>query len=143
MYDAICFPTDGSDAANAALEHALDLATTYDAKLYVLYVADTNRDSVTTLGTTVVDALVEEGEATVEAVEKRAADRGIDVLADVVQGDPSQAIVEYVDDRDVDLVVMGTHGRRGLDRYLLGSVTERVIRTVDVPVLVVRDEDDA
>ena len=139
MYDQILFPTDGSDAANAALEHALDLAETYDAKLYVLFVADTNRDSVTTLGTTLVDALVEEGKAVVEAVETRTTERGIDVLTDVVRGDPSRAICDYAEKRNVDLVVMGTHGRRGIDRYLLGSVTERVIRAVDVPVLTVRE----
>lgn len=141
MYDTILFPTDGSDAANAALEHALDLATTYDAKLYVLYVADTNRDSVTTLGTTVVDALAEEGESVVQTAAELAEENGVDAVTDVLQGDPPSTIADYAEERGVDLVVMGTRGQRGLDRYLLGSVTERVVRTVDAPVLVVSGDE--
>ena len=56
----------------------------------------------------------------------------------MLYGRPAEAIREYVDDTDVDLVVLGTHGRRGLDHALLGSVTERVVRTAPVPVLTVR-----
>ena len=123
MYETILFPTDGSDAANAALEHALDLAGTYDATLYVINVADTNRDSVTTLGTTVVDALAEEGESVVQTVAERAQERGVDVTTEVLQGDPPTTIADYAEERGIDLLVMGTHGRRGLDQHLLESVT--------------------
>lgn len=141
MYEVILFPTDGSDAADAALQHALEHAGNYGATLHVLYVADTNRDSVSIVGSTVVDALVEEGEAIVDTAEKQALDRGIAVESAVVQGDPSRTILDYVDAVDADLVVMGTHGRRGLDRILLGSVTDRVIRSCSAPVLVVREDD--
>jgi len=55
-------------------------------------------------------------------------------------GEPHRVIVEYANEEDCDLVVMGTHGRTGLQRYLLGSVTEKVVRTCDVPVLTVRHE---
>jgi nucleotide-binding universal stress UspA family protein len=140
MYDTVLFPSDGSEGAEAALEHAIDLAGRYDATLHVLYVADTNRDSVTVLGTDVVDALVAKGEEMVAETAARAEAAGLDVVTAVVQGGPSETILDYVADRGVDVVVMATHGRRGLDRLLLGSVTERVVRSADVPVLTVRME---
>jgi len=66
MYDAILVPIDGSDVAEAALDHALSLATETDATVHVLFVADTAQDSVTVVGTDVVDALVREGQSVVE-----------------------------------------------------------------------------
>jgi nucleotide-binding universal stress UspA family protein len=138
MYDTVLFPTDGSEGADAALEHAIDVARRYDATLHVLYVADTNRDSVTVLGTEVVDTLVTKGEEMVAETAGRAEAAGLEVVTAVLQGDPVETILDYVGDREVDLVVMATRGRRGLDRFLLGSVTERVLRSVDVPVLTVR-----
>ena len=141
VYDDVLFTTDGSDASLAALDHALDVADRYDATLHVLYVADANRDSVTVLGDEVVDALVEEGEAALEPVVERARSRGLDVIDEVVQGDPATAIAAYADARGADLIVMATRGRGGVDRLLLGSVTERVVRTADAPVLTVRATD--
>ena len=141
MYDAILFPTDGSEGANEALSHALALAETFDATLHVLYVADSNRDSVTVVGNDVVDALEDEGESVVADVVERARTAGVDTVDEVVQGAPHRTIVDYADERDVDVIVMATHGREGLDRYLLGSVTEKVVRTTPVPVLTVRMEE--
>ncbi|MFC6835347.1 universal stress protein [Halomarina ordinaria] len=141
MYDDILFPTDGSDGAAVALEHALDLAELSGATVHVLYVADTDRDSITVLGGQVVDALEEEGERVVRETLDTAGDR-VDVVGEVVQGEPHATIQEYAEGHDVDLVVMATHGRQGLDRYLLGSVTERVVRTSPVPVLTVRMDEE-
>jgi nucleotide-binding universal stress UspA family protein len=56
-------------------------------------------------------------------------------------GPPYKAILDYVESYDIDLILMGTHGRTGLDRYLLGSVTEKVVRMSDVPVMTVRHGD--
>ena len=141
MYDDVLFTTDGSDASLSALDHALDVADRYGATLHVLYVADTNRDSVTVVGDEVVDALVREGEAAVRPVVERARARGLHVVDEVVQGDPATAIAEYADARGVDLIVMATAGRSGVDRLLLGSVTERVMRTADASVLTVRADE--
>jgi nucleotide-binding universal stress UspA family protein len=55
----------------------------------------------------------------------------------VMLGDPSDAIVSYIDDHDIDLVIMGTHGRKGLDRVIFGSVAQRVVKSARVPVMVV------
>jgi nucleotide-binding universal stress UspA family protein len=58
-------------------------------------------------------------------------------------GDPYEEIIDYAETEGVDMIVMGTHGRSGLDRFLLGSVTEKVVRTADAPVLTVRLSDEA
>lgn len=143
MFDRILVPVDGSDPATAALEHALDLAADADATVHVLYVADTNEPSLTRVGGAVVDVLEEEGEEIVADATSRAADRGVSVVDDVVQGDPREAIVEYASARGVDLIAMGAHGRRGLGEYVLGSTTDRVVGNSQVPVLTVRSADDA
>ncbi|KTG10230.1 universal stress protein UspA [Haloprofundus marisrubri] len=144
MYDRILLPTDGSDAAEAAVADALELAETYDAELHVLYVVDTRTLATIDLGAdTVLSALEEEGDAAVERIRTRAVDAGVDVVTAVEAGSPADIIVDYGEDHAIDLVVMATHGRRGLDRYLLGSVTERVVRSSEPPVLTVRYAESA
>jgi nucleotide-binding universal stress UspA family protein len=93
------------------------------------------------------DELQAKAEAYGTDLVERVADRFGDVQTrtEVRSGNPHETILDYTDEHDIDLVVMGTHGRTGLDRYLLGSVTEKVVRTSDVPVLTVRGDgaDDA
>lgn len=143
MYETILFPTDGSDASLRALDHALELAGTYGATLHVLYVVDTSYsygdfDGAAVDPTPVFEALREEGERTIETVEQRAG-AGVDVVGATREDSAvHHAILEYADEIGADLLVMGTHGRRGLDRWILGSVTERVVRGADAPVLTVR-----
>lgn len=143
MYSEILVPTDGSPASAAAIDHAIDLAQQYDARLHALYVVDGAAYSTLEAGAEiVVDALETEGTKATDHVAERAGDAGVDCTTMVTTGTAYRTISEYVEDNDIDLVVMGTHGRRGLDRYLLGSVTERVVRTADVPVLTVRQPAD-
>ena len=143
MYDEILVPTDGSEASRRAIEHAVDLASKYDARIHALYVVDTSVYLTLETGAEmVIESLEEEGKSAVRAVEDAATAAGVEVVTEVVDGSAHDAILSYVADNGIDLVVMGTHGRTGLDRYLLGSVTERVVRTSDVPVLTVRTEVD-
>lgn len=141
MYDNVLFPTDGSEGAAVALDHALNVAENYGATLHFLNVANTDRTSVTGVGDQVVDALERAGEDAVADAADSARGRGLDTVEAVLRGDPSDTIVDYASDRGVDLIVMATHGRRGLDRFLMGSVTEKVVRAADVPVLTVRMDD--
>jgi len=143
MFDRILFPTDGSDGADAAFGHVLDLAADHDATVHVLNVADTTHDSVTRVGREVVDVLEEEGEGVVDAAAERAADRGVETVTAVLQGGVDETIVTYAAEREVDLVAMPTRGRQGLDRLLLGSTTERVVRRSPVPVLSLRPDGEA
>jgi nucleotide-binding universal stress UspA family protein len=138
MYERILFPTDGSDAATALLEHVLDIASAHEATLHILNVADTTRISTTRIGGDVVDAFEREGEEIVAEADARATQRGVSAVTDVVQGEPYRTIVEYADAREMDLVVMPTQGRRGIERFLLGSTTERVVRRANVPVLTIQ-----
>jgi len=141
MYDRILVPTDGSDPASAATDHALTIADRFDATVHGLYVVDVDgiAHEAPGLGLDALrGALREEGESAVAAVSEAAEDRGVDVRESVVEGVAEDAIVDYAADEDIALIVMGTHGRRGLDRYLVGSVTERVVRRTEVPTLVVR-----
>ncbi|XVH31559.1 universal stress protein [Haloferacaceae archaeon DSL9] len=142
MYDEILVPTDGSPAATAALDHALTLASTFGARLHALYVVDGAVYTSLDAGSeAVIDALQSEGEQSVTEIDEKAAEAGIETISEVATGSPYKQILAYAEDNDIDLIVMGTHGRTGLDRYLLGSVTERVVRSSDVPVLTVRHRD--
>jgi len=138
VYDQILVPTDGSKGTRGAVEHAIDLATTYDAPLHTIYVVETNVGIDSSVPGT-LDALEEAGENAIDEVIQQAEAAGVNTIEGVVaQGAPHRAILDYVDEHDIDLVVMGTHGRTGLDRYLLGSITEKVVRLSDAPVLTVR-----
>jgi nucleotide-binding universal stress UspA family protein len=145
MYERILIPTDGSECADSAVDHAIDIATQYDAELHVLSVVDTRDMSHSAPAISpqqVEQTLRERAESVVESVAERAADAGVETITAVEPGVPDDVVVEYAADHDCDLVVMGTHGRTGLQRYLLGSVTERTVRRSSVPVLTVRGTDD-
>jgi nucleotide-binding universal stress UspA family protein len=163
MYQTILFPTDGSSGADAAMEHVLDLASTYGATVHVLNVVDSEAeessmvmpdDGTGSSGMVKPDDVEEPSGMTAthdstkrlervgkEVVRTAAAefeDQDIEAVTAIRRGSPYQVIVSYAEAEGIDLVVMPTHGRSGLDRYLLGSVTEKVIRTSDIPVLTVR-----
>lgn len=142
MYDRLLVPTDGSPGATAVLDHAFDIATAHDATVHLLNVADTGQDSVTRIGDEVIDTLETEGERIVDEAAERASERGLATEPVVLQGEPYSTIVDYADEHEIDLLVMPTHGRKGLERFLLGSVTERVVRRANVPVLTVRPDSD-
>lgn len=135
MFDRVLFPTDGSDEATTAEETVLEIAAAHDATLHILYVADTTHDSVTRLGTEVVDVLEREGQQIVTTVADQAAERDINHVTDVIQGGVHETITTYAAEYGIDLIAMPTGGRDGVTQFLLGSVTERVIRTSSKPVL--------
>jgi nucleotide-binding universal stress UspA family protein len=142
MYDRILLPTDGDPRTERAVEHALDLAGQYGADLHVLSVVD-DAALVSENAAVVAEALEQEGRNAVEDIAERAEAAGVAATGTVQHGRPHRTILDYTESNDVDLVVMGTHGRQGLDRYLLGSVAERVVRLSTVPVLTVRMSEDA
>lgn len=145
LYDHILVPTDGSAETRRAVEHAIDLATEHDATIHALYVLNTASYASVSVDASwegVSDMLREEGEAAVEAVAELARGRDIEVVTVLRNGSPSREIVRYAENEGCDLIVMGTHGRGGIDRLLLGSVAERVVRSSTVPVLTVRVASD-
>jgi nucleotide-binding universal stress UspA family protein len=159
MYDAILYPTDGSSTAEAALEHARNQAERHGAAVHVLYVVDVGQAGVGlagdldlggtsgmvgapggdgpgmigTRGSVDIEDLESEAADIVENVADRFGD--VDTRTAVRAGSAYETILEYVDDAGVDMIVMSTYGRSGVDRYVIGSVTETVVRFSDVPVL--------
>lgn len=142
MYERILLPTDGSDASNPAVEQAIGLARETGAELHVLFVVEDIPYAPEMMDDQVEGQLREIGEDAIENIRKRADEAGIDIVEAIREGAPHNSILGYADEEDADIIVMGTHGRSGLDRYLLGSVTERVVRTSDIPVLTVRVSGD-
>lgn len=138
MYDAVLVPTDGSDAASAGVTHGLDLAAQFGAVVHALYVVpESERTSIVGSGG---GKDKPEAERAVETVAAAADDRGLEAETATETGTPHRKILDYASAHDVDLVVMATHGRSGVSRFLSGSVTERVVRNADRPVLVTRRE---
>ncbi len=141
MYDAVFAPTDGSDGSAIALEHALDLAERYDATLHTQYVIESVQVSDTIEDFTESDIygrLEDAGRRAVDDVVEEAQRADIDrIESSIANGIPHEVILDYVAANDVDIVVMATAGRDGTERDILGSVTEKVIRSSPVPVVAV------
>ncbi|MCU4717038.1 universal stress protein [Halapricum hydrolyticum] len=162
MYSDILYPTDGSRGSIAALEHVRDLAERYDATVHVLSVLDTTHpalglgddpDKEAVPGMVghpeggdegmigrreTAGELHEREQGRAETIVEEVASRleSVDTRTAVQEGTPHEVILEYAD--DVDMIVMGTHGYTGFERYMLGSVAEKVVRMADVPVVTVR-----
>lgn len=139
MYDEILLPTDGSDVSKRATEKAIELATHFDAELHLIYVVSpVEHSTVDGSMTTEMSQLEDLGEKILQDATKQALDGDIDSVSNVLIGSPYKEIVHYADENEMDLIVMGTQGRSGAKRFLLGSTTERVIRHTDLEVLTVQ-----
>lgn len=129
----IPFPPDAPDTSVAS--YGVKLADQFDADLLIVSVLDRPQQR---------DQLRADQEETARAatdpILEQARDRGIFCERIIVEGQAEEEIVALVDETDVDLIVMGTHGRSGVDRMILGSVAESVVRNSPVPVLTVTPE---
>jgi nucleotide-binding universal stress UspA family protein len=148
MFDTIVVATDGSDSVRRAVDVAVDVAARFDAEVHALYVVDSGEVESTPdeVREDLRDALDDRGSAALEQVTGAAAERDpeLDVTIEAREGRPATEITEYARDVGADVVAMGTRGRHGENRFLIGSVAERVVRTCPIPVLTVRqltDED--
>ncbi len=148
MYKKILLPTDGSEYANKAAKQAIWIARQSGAELMVINVIETS----SLVGLPAEDLIVriremlkEEGQKSLEKIsdmvmeskEEDECQKDVKLSLDIKEGSPSDVIIKTVEREGIDLVVMGTSGKHGLDRFLLGSVTENVVRSASCPVLVV------
>lgn len=146
MYKHILVAVDGSETSNYAMLEAIQLAKEQQATLRLIHVAD---EYFNTTGETVINyveyekAIKEQGQSILNKLKKQAQDAGVKAeskLIEIVEYSPRIAdkILEESIACKADLIVIGTHGRRGFSRFILGSVAEGVIRMATIPVLLIR-----
>jgi nucleotide-binding universal stress UspA family protein len=142
--DSILVPIDFSGGTDDVVGEAIDLAGHYDANIRLLHVVDL--ETYPHYGIA-VDPVYELAEKTAKAAREhlepiadRISEAGIPSFTAVERGHIANTIVEYADDYEIDLIVIGSHGRSGLDRVLLGSVAEKTLRSAHCPVVIVRSE---
>jgi nucleotide-binding universal stress UspA family protein len=145
----ILYPTDFSECAGHALPHTLHLAETYGAEIHLLHALVMHEADPVTLSHRLPDVedlykvLEEHAETQMRSAVEEHGGAGFSVKSVQVRAiSAANAILDYAAENEVDLVVMGTHGRRGLRRLLLGSVTEEVVRLAPCPVLTVPERGD-
>lgn len=142
MFKRILVPTDGSRGVEKAVNCATAIALAFDAKVYLLFVAEPPAllfEYANIAEKSIIEAMHQEGQRVLERTAAVIRESGVEEVETVLKtGTPAKAILDFVDEAKIDLIVMGTHGRRGLDRVLLGSVTEEVVRLSRVPVMTVR-----
>lgn len=139
MYYDILLPTDGSSAANNAAKKAFELAEQCRAEIHVLHVIDVFVQSYSPQVAEQAEQMQrEKGRKAINKLVQEAEKRNLKTSEHTVKSyNAGEAICEFAGDQDIDVIVMGTHGKSGLNRMLLGSTTERVLRTSKVPVLAV------
>lgn len=137
MYDTILVPTDGSESADRAVEHGLELAEQNDGTLHTMYVVDTYRYGEPALSSTelVLQELEEFGADLVADIADRADGLGVETITRVCHGTPHEEIISYADEIDADLIVMGFQGQSHRLEGHMGSVADLVTHRSDRPVL--------
>lgn len=140
MYSNILVPVDGSEASVSAVEHAIGIAGPNGATVHFLHVVDVGTEMAApgTVAPELTETLEREATDVLDEAGARAEAAAVASERAVLEGVPHEAIAEYCTDHPIDLVAMGASGRSGLKDHLLGSSTDRVLRSVDVAVLVAR-----
>lgn len=142
MYQTILIPTDGSEQAEKAAQKGIDLAEQLDATVHALYVIDPEvggRPFNLQRREDEMEELREYGFELTEAIAEMAAEAGVDCEQSVERGTPYETIVEFAQENDVDAIAIGTRGRGNIEKFLVGTVAEKVVRMADVPVMTVRE----
>lgn len=135
-FDSLLVPTDGSDAAESALDHGIELALTTGATLHIISVVDVGAVAGSYNVEGVADKLREGSNEALGTAVERAEDAGVSSIeSTVLTGAPGRSICEYANQHGIDTIAMGTRGLTGVERLVLGSVTERVVRRSPVPVI--------
>lgn len=139
MYKKILIPTDGSKFTEKAMKHGLFIASKSNAEIIALEVIDTNHymglpieESIYQL----TDALKEEAKKNLEKI-KENSDKKVKISTKIMEGSPANEILKAIEEENVDLVIMGSSGKTGFDKFLLGSVADKVVKNSKRPVLIV------
>ncbi|MCC4772202.1 universal stress protein [Methanosarcina sp. DH2] len=147
-FKKIMIATDGSDCSKLAVDKGIELAQLSGGTVYVVYVVSTaylSMDGDYFMGMnpyweSIQEAWKTQGQQAVNYVKDLGEMKGINVESVLLEGNPSDELIRYAEKNEMDIIVMGTLGKTGLDRLLLGSVAGKVVRHSKVPAMVVRDE---
>jgi nucleotide-binding universal stress UspA family protein len=137
----VLVPTDGSRAADLALESGIDLARETGAALHLLHVVETASLGFDVRSAVASDRLDATAERVLSEAVATAEAAGVDAVSEIGHGRPYREIRSYVGEHDVDLVAIGTHGETDFSRSVLGGVTTKIVRDSSVPVLLRREAD--
>jgi nucleotide-binding universal stress UspA family protein len=143
FYRNILIATDGSENTQRAISYGIKIAKMSGAMVYALCVVDISSlsQSWTAGWETMYGILKTEAQKAISKVKEYGEASGVKVKEVLLEGHPSSEIIDFAENNDIDLIVMGTLGKTGLDRFLMGSVAEKVVRNSKVPVMVVRSEE--
>ena len=139
--DNILFPCDFTENASKILPYVLSLAEKYNSQIWILYVNNLDRWGGHFIPHTSLDRLRQEALAAAEKAMEKMCEEKLQSCPSfqkkIVSGDPATEILDLVESEGIDMVVMGTHGRKGMEHAIFGSVAENVVKKSPVPVLVV------
>jgi nucleotide-binding universal stress UspA family protein len=140
----ILIATDGSENAEKAANFGIKIAELSGAKVYAVYVIDITPYYSIPLdqiwSKEVYEQLEKMGHEITFSVEKNAKAAGLEAESLVLKGDPAERILNFAEEQNVDMIVVGSHGIGGFERLVIGSVSEKVVRHAKIPVLVVREQ---
>ncbi len=142
FFRSIVIATDGSENTRKAISYGIKIAKLSGATVHALYVMDTSSVSQSwTAGKEIIyEILKKEGQKATSKVKECGEASDVEVKEVILEGHPSREIIDFAEDNEIDLIVMGTLGKTGLDKFLMGSVAENVVRNSKVPVMIVRGE---
>ncbi len=141
----ILVPTDFSDLSLAAIEMAKTIAELFNAKIYFLNVIDDEPSLAFRIVDSHSETVLRDAEAKAQNILAHLSDEYFKNCAEikiaVQRGNPFKSIIQFIEENEIDLVVMATHGHTGLAHVLLGSVAEKVVRYSTVPVLTIKPKE--
>jgi nucleotide-binding universal stress UspA family protein len=142
IFKRILVATDGSENAEKAASYGINIAKITGAEVHALYVISTQNAvtprTVTGWGEAVEEYLENKGKVAIEKVKKMGKDAGVKIEPVFLRGIPADKVLEYAEENNIDLIVMGTQGLTGIKKFLIGSVAENVVRHSKIPVMVIR-----
>jgi nucleotide-binding universal stress UspA family protein len=154
MYDKILLPTDGSKNSERAIAHALTIAEFEDAEIVILNVVDSvyltglPEEDLITKSEMILEEESKKVTSRVESIikeieeEKGSEGKDIKMTTKTIEGNAADVILKVSENEDIDLIVIASSGKHMLDRFLLGSVTEKTVRHTKVPILVIPNDEE-
>ena len=149
-FKKIMIATDGSVCSRIAADKGIEFARMSGGTVYAVhvlskaYLSAMDGESFSSMGMNPWESIKEEfqrqGEQAVNYVKDRGEMKGVNVESVLLEGNPSEELIKYAEEKNMDIIIMGTLGKTGLDRFLLGSVTENLVSHSKVPVMVIKEK---